>query len=154
MTKTLSDQDLILLDRFLDGELAPEARAALQQRLLAEPSLRDGLSERTQLRAGFRADLDSGPGFRPRPGFADRVLQASHRLPVETGTDGEVSIVRFCRRILLVAAAVFAAAMLWQSGLFGTGGEGSLQAAPDEAQRIVDDLDARIRDRAEAGARK
>lgn len=154
MTKSLSNPDLMLLDRFLDGELAPEARAALQQRLLAEPALRDGLAERTQLRTAFRAEADAGPGFRPRAGFADRVLQASRRLPVETGTDGEASIVRLCRRILLVAAAVFAAAMLWQSGLFGTGGEGSLQAAPDEAQRIVDDLDARIRDRAETGARK
>jgi hypothetical protein len=29
-----------------------------------------------------------------------------------------------------------------------SGGSSSLQAAPDEAQRIVDDLDARIRERA------
>jgi hypothetical protein len=57
-------------------------------------------------------------------------------------------MVRLCKRILLVAAAVFAAAMLWQGAVTFSGGSSSLQAAPDEAQRIVDDLDARIRERA------
>lgn len=152
MSTSPTTQDLILLDRFLDGELSDEQRAALQQRLLAEPALRSGLEERTRLRSAFAAD--AGPGFRPRSGFADRVLAASRRLPVESSGEGEAAVVQFCRRILLVAAAVFAAAMLWQSGMFGSGGEGSLQAAPDEAQRIVDELDARIRDRAEPGARR
>lgn len=154
MSALLKDQDLMLLDRYLDGELSPEQRAICAARLAAEPALRAGLEERTQLRRAFRADGGGGGRFVPRPGFADRVLAATHRLPVEVAADSASNVVKLCQRILLVAAAVFAAAMLWQSGMFTDGGDSSLQAAPDEVQQIVDDLDAKIRERAAAAGRK
>ena len=58
------------------------------------------------------------------------------------------------KSILLVAAAVFAAALLWQGAMSWGRGPESLQAAPDEAQRIVDDLDAKIRERDTGSGRK
>jgi anti-sigma factor RsiW len=145
MTAPLADRDLQLLDRYVDGALEGPALDALRARLAAEPALRAGLQQRNELRRTVRASADVA--FSPRAGFADRVLAASRRLP-EPEQEAGVEMVRLCKRILWVAAAVFAAAMLWQGAMTFSGGSSSLQAAPDEAQRIVDDLDARIRERA------
>jgi anti-sigma factor RsiW len=152
MTPQLSDQDLMLLDRYLDGELSPAQATSCNARLAAEPALRAGLQARADLRRPFRVGV--GDGFVPRPGFAGRVLASARRLPVDAGGEAAAGAVHLCKRILLIAAAVFAAAMLWQSGVFTGGADPSLQAAPDEAQRIVDDLDARVRERAAGAARK
>jgi anti-sigma factor RsiW len=145
MTAPLADRDLQLLDRYVDGALEGPALDALRARLASEPALRAGLQHRNELRRTVRASAEVA--FSPRAGFADRVLAASRRLP-EPEQEAGVEMVRLCKRILLVAAAVFAAAMLWQGAMTFSGGSSSLQAAPDEAQRIVDDLDARIRERA------
>lgn len=151
MSAELPDRDLQLIDRYLDGALPDDAVAALRARLVAEPRLRSGLQQRTELRRAVRAG--SEVSFAPRAGFADRVLAASRRLPEPEVADG-ADLVRLCKRILLVAAAMFAAALLWQGAMSLGRSPESLQAAPDEAQRIVDDLDAKIRERDAGSGRK
>lgn len=151
MTSPLPDQDLRLLDRYLDDALEGPALDALRQRLAAEPALRAGLQQRADLRRATKAAASAQ--FTPRIGFAGRVVAASRRLP-EPGREVGDEIVNLCKRILLIAAAVFAAALLWHGATTWNGGADSLQAAPDEAQRIVDDLDARIRARATGPEKK
>lgn len=150
MTSPLPDKDLVLLDRYLDEALEGPALEALLQRLAAEPALRSGLQQRMGLRRATKAA--AAVQFSPRAGFADRVVAASRRLP-ESGPEVGDEIVMLCKRILLIAAAVFFAALLWHGAMTWGGGAESLQAAPDEAQKIVDDLDAKIRARA-AGPEK
>jgi len=147
MTRAPSNQDLLLLDRFLDGAMSEAEMADCRSRLEAEPRLRAALQDRQRLRRGFAAGRDAV--VTPRPGFAASVVAATRRLPVGTGDEQTGVVVRFCRRALLAAAALVAAALLWQSGVFHDRGDGTLQAAPDEAQRIIDALDARIREDAE-----
>ena len=53
-------------------------------------------------------------------------------------------MVALCRRILLAAAIVCAASLLWHSGLFAGRGDGTLEAAPDEVAEVIKALDARI----------
>jgi len=151
MTAELPDRDLQLIDRYLDGDLQGDALDALRARLVAEPRLRTGLQQRSELQRAVRASAETS--FAPRAGFADRVLAASRRLPEPEVADG-ADLVRLCKSILLVAAAVFAAALLWQGAMSWGRGPESLQAAPDEAQRIVDDLDAKIRERDTGSGRK
>jgi hypothetical protein len=55
-------------------------------------------------------------------------------------------VVHWCRRILLVAAALFLVAAVWRSGLLPGQKPDSLQAAPDVLQLEMQRLDARIRD--------
>lgn len=138
----LANHDLQMLDRFLDGAMSADEQFACRQRLEAEPLLRTGLQQRRQLRRGFEAGRASA--FAPRPGFAEGVVGAARRLPAANGDETAAATIRICRRLLLVAAALVAAALLWQSGLFRDRGDGTLQAAPAEAQRIIDALDAQI----------
>jgi hypothetical protein len=150
MSSPLSDQDLRLLDRYLDEALEGPALDSIRQRFAAEPALRAGLQQRMELRRATKAA--AATQFAPRAGFADRVVAASRRLPEPAPEVGE-ELVKLCKRILLVAAAVFAAALLWHGATTWIGDAESLQAAPDEAKQIVDDLDAKIRARA-GGAQK
>lgn len=150
MSSPLSDQDLRLLDRYLDEALEGSALDSLRQRLAAEPALRAGLQQRMDLRRATKAAASLQ--FSPRAGFADRVVASSRRLP-ESGPEVGDEIVKLCKRILWIAAAVFAAALFWHGATTWNGGAESLQAAPDEAQQIVDELDAKIRARA-AGSEK
>ncbi len=139
MSPDLSRQDLVLLDRYLDAALSADEQVTLRRRLDAEPLLRQGLQQRSQLRRGFHAGRAAV--FTAPVGFADGVLAAARRLPhVEIGAVAG----RFCRRLLLAAAAVLLAALVWQSGLLREQGNGTLEAAPDAAQRVIDALDAKI----------
>jgi hypothetical protein len=145
MSSGLNREDVRMLDRFLDDALADAELAACRRRLEAEPELYRGLQQRARLRRGFHADRDTA--FAPPPRFAAAVVDAARRLPAVAEPD-TAATVRACRRLLLAAAAVMAAALIWQSGLFRDRGDGTLQAAPDEAQRIIDALDAEISARA------
>lgn len=147
MSRPPNRHDVRLIDRFLDGALQGDELVQCRRRCESEPELRVLLQQRQKLRAGFAAGR--GLAFTPPAGFASRVLVESRRLPV--AGDGEVAAL--CRRILLVAAAVVAAALLWQSGWFGLRHGGVLEAAPDEMRQAIDDLDARIRAEAGGGPR-
>src|SRR5262245_40150016 len=138
MNPVIPDRDERLLDRFLDGVLQGAELAACRARLEQEPSLRAALQARQRLRAGFRAGREQS--FAPPAGFAANVLADARHLPEIDRTDG-ADMMRICRRLLLVAAALFAASLIWHSGLLRRSDDGSLQAAPGEVQRIIDDLD-------------
>lgn len=151
MSADLSRQDLLLVDRFLDGELAGEALAAARLRLEREPLLREALQQRRQMRVGFAAGREAV--FAAPKGFTDGVLAAARRLP--TGEAVAEVASTFCRRVLWLAAAVVLGAVVWQSGLVRGCRTESLQAAPDEIQRVIDDLDAKVRmQAAQDGAHK
>ncbi len=151
MSADLSRQDQLLVDRFVDGELAGEALAAARLRLEREPLLRAAVQQRRQLRAGFAAGRETV--FAAPKNFADGVLAAARRLPTGEAI-GDVAVTA-CRRVLWLAAAVAIAAVVWQSGLFRGCDTGSLQAAPDEIRRVIDDLDAKVRAQAaQDGAHK
>jgi anti-sigma factor RsiW len=136
----ISRGDELLLDRFLDGALTAEALAECRRRLEDERALRAALRERMRLRRGFIAGRDAV--FVPPAGFASRVLEATRRLP--PAVDAGIDVIVVCRRILLAAAIVCAASLLWHSGLFVQHGDGTLQAAPDEAAEVIKALDERI----------
>lgn len=141
MTADLPRQDLLLVDRYLDGALSPDEMVAVKRRFEADPGLRAMLRDRQALRRGFaagRGDVVAAPS-----GFAAQVVAAARRLPV---VDIEVAAAAtvLCRRVMFAAAALLLAALLWQSGLFAGNGDGTLQAAPDEAQQVIDELDAAI----------
>lgn len=150
MNSDLSRPDLLLIDRYLDGALRADELTAARIRLEAEPALRIGLQERMQLRRGFEAGR--GAVYGAPDGFAAGVVAAARRLPI--AEDAVETVSRLCRRIVFAAAAIVLAAVLWQSGLFHERGNGTLQAAPDEAARIIDALDAKIHARPVDGARK
>jgi hypothetical protein len=128
------------LDRFLDGALSAAEAAGLRRRLDGEPLLAAALQERMRLRRGFAAGREAV--FVPPAGFAARVVAAARLLPPDRAA---ADVVALCRRVLLAAAVVLGAALLWRSGLFASPGDGTLQAAPDEVDRVIDLLDARSR---------
>src|SRR5262245_759507 len=151
MTTDCTQKDMLLIDRYLDGALASAELAAAKTRLEAEPALRACLQARTRLRRGFVAGRAAT--FAAPAGFAEGVVAAARRLPVAPGEPAERTV-RVCRRLLIAAAAVMIGALLWRSGLFREGGNGTLQAAPDAAQRVIDALDAKIAAQPIGGARK
>lgn len=136
-------KDLLLLDRFLDGALVGDELQSCRQRLERDPVLRKALQQRKAMRRGFEAGRANA--HEPSPGFAANVVAAARRLPVVVDGEGDSSAaVGLCRRLLIAAAVVVAATALWHSELFHEGGDGTLQASPDEVQRTIDELDARI----------
>jgi len=139
----LSNKDLQLLDRFLDGALSGAELQACRHRLETEPAFRKELQQRRGLRRGFEAGRETA--FEPSPDFAASVVMAARRLPVVDAEGDSAGSATLCRRILIAAALVLAATILWHSELFHDGGEDTLQASPDEVQRTIDELDARIR---------
>lgn len=136
-------KDLLLLDRFLDGALVGDELQSCRQRLERELALRKALQERKAMRRGF--EVGRSAAHEPSAGFAANVVAAARRLPVVVDDEGESSAaVVMCRRLLIAAAVVVAATVLWHSELFHEGDDGTLQASPDEIQRTIDELDARI----------
>ncbi len=140
----LSHQDELLLQRHLDGELDAAASAALRARLAAEPELAKGLDEARALRTGFL--VGRATAMRPSASFTGKVLAAARQLPSRREleqADVAERAMRVCRRILLAAALLAGVGLLWQFGAARSGGSGQLQAVPDEAQRVIDELDAK-----------
>jgi anti-sigma factor RsiW len=144
---SLSSEDELALQRYLDGQLATAAAAAFAARLAAEPALAHRLDEAKALRAMFgRA---AAAVVRPRAGFAAGVLAAVRRLPSRDlllqAEQAEVAL-RVCRRLLLAAMLLAGIGLAWGSGLVGDERADTLQAAPTaEAQQELDRLDAILR---------
>ncbi len=134
----------MMIDRFLDGELDGELLARCRDRLAADPGLRAVLQEREQLRRGFREGRSAAA--RAPAGFGAQVIAAARRLPSIDRSETDATVVRFCQRLLIAAAAIVVMAVIWQSGVLQGGGDGRLQASPDEVQGIIDGLDQGIRE--------
>lgn len=137
--------DVRLLHRFLDGELAGDEAAACRARLEREPLLRQGLQELQDRARGFA--IARTTGVVAPAGFTAGVLAAVRRLPdrealraAEVGPD----LVVLCRRLLLAAAILFGIGLLWQSGLFVGRSTDTLQATPSVIDREMQRLDAII----------
>lgn len=141
----LSHHDELLLQRHLDGELEPTAAAAFQARLAAEPDLAAAAAAARGLRSGFAAARAGAA--RPSAGFTAGVLAATRRLPSRQQleqADVAAGAVAFCRRLLLAAAVLAGLGLAWQAGLVGGAEPVTLQAAPGDVQRVIEELDARL----------
>lgn len=143
-----STADERILQRFLDGELAPEEAAAYAARLAAEPDLQRHFAAKKAMRSVLvSAGRVVGPA--PTAGFTAGVLAATRRLPSRHEMEqSEVSagLVRFCQRLVIAAAVLLCLGLLWHSGLFDRSGSDRLQAAPEdiEVEREMQRLDALI----------
>jgi hypothetical protein len=147
--KQVKSEDLRLLHRLADGEtvdLVPGQLAAFERRIAAEPVLGEALEQLRSLRAMF-APSRSAPGPAVPDGFAAGVLlavrqqafsAAGTRMPGTEGADRTVSV---CRRLLLLAAAIAAVAVLLHTWVLTSREPKHLQAAPTEVQREMDRLD-------------
>lgn len=148
MTRSLSSADERLLQRFFDRQLAPAESAAVARRIDAEPALRQRLQELQQLRDHFGA---AWAGERPPVAgaeFTSRVLAAARRLPSGFRTEEDaLPALRWCQRLLVVAAAAALLSLLWHAGWLrlGAGGARAIEAAPDAMRMEIERLDARIR---------
>ena len=151
--KQVKSEDLRLLHRLADGEtadLVPGQLAAFERRIAAEPVLGEALEQLRSLRAMF-APGRSAPGPAVPNGFAAGVLvavrqqalvsAAGTRMPGTEGADRTVSV---CRRLLLLAAAIAAVAVLLHTWVLTSREPKHLQAAPAEMQRTMDKLDRQI----------
>jgi anti-sigma factor RsiW len=129
MKMSLSSADELLVQRHVDGELAPAAAAAFAARLAAEPVLRQRVESLPALRTGD---------------FAGKVMAAVRQLPSrqqleQAGAAGGAAM--FCRRLLLAAALLAGLGLAWGLGLCDGGAPQELHATPDEMQRELDRLD-------------
>jgi len=144
----ISNHDLRLLHRSLDGALSGADSLALQQRLAGEPALRDALERLQAERRVFAAAAkQSLPG--PSAGFAAKVLGAVRKLPARDALQAErmaEALVHTCRRLLIAAAVLLTLGLAWQVGVFGPQGPQTLEAAPADVQRSMDRLDSLIQE--------
>lgn len=142
---TLSPQDRLLVQRFVDGELPESQRAAVRARLDAEPALAALADELRDLREVFAAERRA-PAPLASPGLATRVLAAIAQEPapqVVAALEGRV--VAFARAAILAAALILGVATLIFTGLLPGPDVGRLEASPDTIQRTIEELDARIK---------
>jgi anti-sigma factor RsiW len=140
----LSPADEKMLHRFVDGELSGAVLADCQQRLAAEPALRQRLHDLQGLRECFAA------GRREQvlapAGFTADLMAAIRRRTLEQSwrREEENRLVPLCRRLLLAAAVLVGLAALWLSGIVRDQSPRNLEAAPDVVQREMQRLDRLI----------
>ena len=142
-----------VLQRYLDGELSAGHAAFVERRLSADAELRARCAEQrsiVQLLGAAR-----GVDRRAPAGFTAAVVAAARRLPDRQQlerADLTANMVRLCRRLLMAAALVAGAGLLWRTGLLDAGHAGTVQAAPDEVRREIERMDALLIGSPAAGA--
>jgi hypothetical protein len=152
--KNVKSEDLRLLHRMVDGELSdlvPGQLASFERRLAAEPVLAEALEQLRSLRGLFAP----GRGARtpvPPPGFTDSVLAAvrqealagaatsDNRKGTAGGAGDRTAVI--CRRVLLLAAAIAAVAVLLHTWMLTSRVPEHLQAAPADIQLKMKEIDA------------
>jgi len=122
----VSDRDIELLEAHLDFELDPAESAALEQRLAAEPELRDRLQNLRQHRAARLAAFESWQPGEEETGLAIEALEAS----IARRTWFQ-SLVHSWPRLAVAAAciAMFATGMWMRDNLAGSGQVSSIRIA-------------------------
>ncbi len=178
---TNPSEDLILLQRFLDGELSEVTHRAFQQRLDSEPALAEACVAARSLGDCFAKGRDqvvATPAglvggvmdqVRKQPNREDLARLEDGSLPTsheETGSTlasadrgaarhepmGElIRATQFARRLAVAALLILGFGLLVLSGLFGGDRAASLEAAPDVLKQKMEDLDVRIRAEEAAG---
>jgi hypothetical protein len=152
----LPQADLLLAQRYADGELRGEDLARCEQRLLRETALRSCVDELRALRGCFtpgRAE-DPAPAPRAGPKFAAAVLAQVRRLPsraellAEPRERGEVEqvelqVARVGRRLIAAAALIFTLALLIVSGVLRPVGGRAVEASKNEVQKLIEQIQAR-----------
>ena len=144
---SVSREDLEL-QRYVDGEMSPEAAAAFASRMLQDASLRARCEELQPLGGGFAAVREE-PVAETSPNFVAGVLSQVRRLPdraqLEQAEVAEGSI-QLCRRLLMAALVLFAIGAAWRLGLLDGGRASTLEAGPADVQKALEQLDQRVLD--------
>ena len=144
--------------RFVDGEMSRDEGVAFDAALRADPALRAAVEDVRRLRQWFapgrcEAEPTASPEFHQRL-LAAVATTAAEQVSVRPGQDDaaasvEASVERIARRVIAAAAAIIVAVTLAFAAWFGRApGDGRLEAAPDDVQHAMSELDARIRDAA------
>ena len=145
----LSQCDLLLLQRHLDGELDAAATAAFATRLAAEPALQRAADEAQSVR-GALAMAGAGRSMRPPTSFTSNLLVAARQLPTRQQleqADVAAAAIGLCRRILLAAAILAGVGLAWHAGFVNGEQPTIMQANPADVQHEVDRLDALLQSR-------
>ncbi len=146
MTHHLTEEDQMLVARFVDGELDAPARREFETRLADEPALRAAVDELTQTSSLFDAGrAEATP--QPSEGFQDRVLREIRRLPTgqELATAGSGDVAHFeafCRRLMVAAVLLIGLGVLVFAGILRQSDTGKLEASPQEVREEMERLDA------------
>ncbi|MFK7741783.1 MAG: hypothetical protein AB8H80_15800 [Planctomycetota bacterium] len=148
-------REQIEVQRYLDNELSESEAAAFAARMLVDGALRERVAaQRSQpLQQAFAAEVESGAaGFGAPSGFAAGVLAEVRAMPSrqqllqqEAAASLSDGAMRTCRRLLLAALLLCAAGLAWHAGLLDAGGSGRVEAGPAETERLLEELDERIR---------
>jgi anti-sigma factor RsiW len=138
------------VQRFVDGEMTIDERSRFEARLADEHDLRAAVDELSSLRACFDAER-AAPTPRPSAAFEARVLAEIRRAPLSRdGQPGDAlagpSLQLWGRRVVVAAMFVMGLALLVYAGLLKRVDTGHLKASPAEIQRVVERLDAKIRE--------
>lgn len=139
----LHEEDLRLVARFVDGELAADEARAFEQRLQQEPEL----VHEVEALGARRGLFEQGPIAVPGPQFRGRVLEAvaeaGRRQLTEQAPEADL-LHRWAPRIVAAAALVLAFCGALAAGLFDQAESGDLSASPDELQTRMEQIDQRI----------
>lgn len=142
--------------RYVDGEMDRGEAAAFEARLRDRVDLRERVDAMRGMRALFEperraARAESLRPYEPSPNLRAKVLSKTVRGPAPVREDEALVVARqFGQRVLYAAAAVVLAVLAGAAWTLGSATTGQLDASPAELRQTIDELDARIRARAEA----
>lgn len=150
MSRTPRAADLLEVQRYVDGELSPEALAAFEARLRADPSL---LAAVEAARAQRRLFADDPAALLPKPlAVADAILEQVRRLPrrqdlmrLVEGDELAAVVAATGRRWLIAAALLLVAALLFGAGLIRPSG-GEAHARDAAELRQLDEIYRNLQD--------
>lgn len=143
----------LLVQRYVDGELAGATLGEFERRLLRESRLRESVAELRAVRRALAAAA-SAPASAPA-GFSARVLDEVCRLPRRDdrrrqadAVDGEIAAMRvMAHRVMVAAVLLCGLALLVWAGLLRRADSGRVDAADRKA---LLDLQQRIEQEREA----
>jgi anti-sigma factor RsiW len=138
--------ELLLIGRFVDGELGGVEHAAFARRVAADADLRAAIDDLRKHRRLVRSADDAvGPMAGVPVGFAARVLDSVRRMPsreelVRLSDEGDwiAEVVGFARRLVVAAAVILGVALLLGLLALGAPDTENLSASATEELRQID----------------
>ena len=151
MSRTLRRTDLLQVQRYMDGELPPEGRAAFEARLGEEPLLLAAVEAAREQRRRFQDD--PAGQLPPKPlGVAEAVMDQVRRLPrreelmqLVDGDELADVVATTGRRWLIAAAVLLVAALLFGARLIQPSG-GEAHARDEVELRQLDEAYRKLQD--------